>query len=738
MKIDEFCKWPFIHDPVINPRGDELIFSLTRANLEKNKYETNLWTCRRKDYQAGTSEKIYNDLAGQTSAENEFEIRPLTSGGTDSSVLFFPCGKKILFKSQRETQSSADKSSPHKENIFYELPLDGGEARALFSLNLNSSRAIFLDDKHLLISGYYDFAREADWTEVSGLPAWLNGAGYIDGIKSGLFLLDLDKAIASYKADKNKESGEDLASKDGNDNKSDRTGDLAKLLEEAKSFEKSTKSAMRALEEVDMKNGLTRLTPEDFSLSSWDRAGNFIYYSGTDSKDPLHLTQEVYLLENFNSRPAESKLLMKDISVWDILTIPESSSVYLVYTDMKKQGINENARIATLDPDGNLKAFTDPDADIDLANSLGSDARFQGGNYIKARKDGLYFIETQADRVFLMKAGLDGKIEEVVNEQVSVESFDLPADGSADDPIFYLAMDQALSEIYIKDNAGCRKISNFNKELTAKLIRPRSLIFESNGDDIRGFVIPAKGYDPDKDQAKTYPALLWIHGGPKTILGPALYHEMQYFANEGYFVFYTNPHGSSGRGDAFSNIRASYGSKDYQDLMTFADRVLEEYPAIDDKRLGVLGGSYGGFMTNWIISHTDRFAAANSQRSISNWISFYGVSDIGYYFSPDQTFADPKALTSSEAYLRKAWAQSPLKYADKITTPTLFIHSEEDYRCPLEQGLQMYTALKVRGIDSKIVIFKGENHELSRSGRPKSRLKRLFEIKAWFDKYLMK
>ena len=145
-----------------------------------------------------------------------------------------------------------------------------------------------------------------------------------------------------------------------------------------------------------------------------------------------------------------------------------------------------------------------------------------------------------------------------------------------------------------------------------------------------------------------------------------------------------------------------------------------------------MGGSYGGWMTNWIIGHTDRFAAACSQRSISNWISFFGNSDIGYYFTPDQAGTDPWTDAT------KLWDNSPLKYADRVKTPTLFIHSDEDYRCWLPEGLQMYTALKYHGIDSRMVVFHGENHELSRSGKPRARIKRLEEIIAWFRRYLMK
>ena len=156
----------------------------------------------------------------------------------------------------------------------------------------------------------------------------------------------------------------------------------------------------------------------------------------------------------------------------------------------------------------------------------------------------------------------------------------------------------------------------------------------------------------------------------------------------------------------------------------------EIFSEFDKSRVGVTGGSYGGYMTNWIIGHTDRFKCAASQRSISNWISKFGTTDIGYYFNADQNQATPWINHD------KLWWHSPLKYADKAKTPTLFIHSEEDYRCWLAEGLQMFTALKYHGVEARLCMFRGENHELSRSGKPKHRIRRLTEITNWFEKYL--
>jgi dipeptidyl aminopeptidase/acylaminoacyl peptidase len=160
------------------------------------------------------------------------------------------------------------------------------------------------------------------------------------------------------------------------------------------------------------------------------------------------------------------------------------------------------------------------------------------------------------------------------------------------------------------------------------------------------------------------------------------------------------------------------------------DVALEQLDFIDQDRMGVTGGSYGGFMTNWIIGHTHRFMAACAQRSISNWVSKSNTTDIGYFFNKDQQ------QSSAWENHDELWDHSPLKYADKCKTPTLFIHSEEDYRCWITEAYQMFTALKLHHVESRLVIVKGENHELSRSGKPSRRIRRLDEITKWFDHYL--
>ena len=292
-----------------------------------------------------------------------------------------------------------------------------------------------------------------------------------------------------------------------------------------------------------------------------------------------------------------------------------------------------------------------------------------------------------------------------------------------------------LMEIYELKDGKLEKLSAFNDEIhsTRHYSAPEHFTFvDSEGVEVDGWVIKPVGYIP----GTKYPAVLEIHGGPKAAFTESYFHEMQLFASQGYFVMYSNPRGGDGKGSKFADIRGKYGTIDYDNLMQFTDECLARYPGIDGDKLGVLGGSYGGFMTNWIVGNTDRFKAAVSMRGICNWISFTYISDIGYRFGPDQQAAGPAADPANLA--DKMWQHSPLKYAANVTTPTLILHSDEDFRCWIPEAYQWFTALKLNGVETRMHIFKGENHELSRSGKPDHRLRRLEEIINWMDKFLKK
>lgn len=338
--------------------------------------------------------------------------------------------------------------------------------------------------------------------------------------------------------------------------------------------------------------------------------------------------------------------------------------------------------------------------------------------------DMLYFRSTLNNECKLAALAPDGTVHVVAENGGNVSCV------AAHDGKIYCACscEQELPECYeVLPDGTFKPISSLNAGILGDyyVAVPQPLSFEIHGHQIDGFVMLPKDYD----SKKSYPGILHIHGGPNAVFGTVFYHEAQFWANKGYFVFFCNPEGSEGHGDSFLKIAGRFGKEDYETLMRFTDIVLERYPAMDKSRLCVTGGSYGGFMTNWIIGHTDRFVCAVSQRSISNWLTMQTISDIGYHFAKDMMRG------SLEKDLDKMWEQSPLRYAPQVKTPTLFLQSDTDYRTPVDQALQMYGALKDYGVDTRLCIFHGENHGLNRAGKPLHRVRRLQEITDWFEKY---
>ncbi len=227
-----------------------------------------------------------------------------------------------------------------------------------------------------------------------------------------------------------------------------------------------------------------------------------------------------------------------------------------------------------------------------------------------------------------------------------------------------------------------------------------------------------------------YPLVLQIHGGPHAAYGYGFFHEFQLLAAAGYGVLFSNPRGSASYGEAFARaVVGDWGGIDFRDLMAVVDAACR-LDWVDPERLGVAGGSYGGYMTAWIVGHTDRFRAAVAMRALTNWYSFYGTSDIGVHFTEREVPGNP---WDDEGRLL---ARSPIRYAHRVRTPILLIHAEQDYRCPIEQSEQFYVAVKRRKVSAEFVRFPGEDHNLSRSGRPKSRVERLRHILRWFSQHL--
>ncbi len=359
------------------------------------------------------------------------------------------------------------------------------------------------------------------------------------------------------------------------------------------------------------------------------------------------------------------------------------------------------------------------DSELSLYNTIGTDVHF--GKYSQFRKiDGKpYFLSASK--------GSRGELFTIEDDKlVCLSDFEGTVDDAVvvDGKIYAITtLPDRLQEV---EELGVRQLTNIN-DISEYYVAKVNRIWLDKKTKIQGWVLLPE----DFDENKKYPAILDIHGGPKCAYGEIFYHEMQYWVNLGYIVFFCNPRGGDGRGNAFSDLRRQWGGIDFEDIMDFTDEVLKQYPQIDKDRVGVTGGSYGGYMTNWVVSHTNRFKCAATQRSISNMITEVCASDYGIDFPYEMSFTD---LHNCHDEL---WSMSPLKYANNVKTPLLFIHSFEDYRCIFPEALQYYTAIRCNGVDTKIVGFKGENHELSRSGKPKHRIKRLTEITNWMNKYLL-
>ncbi len=603
------------------------------------------------------------------------------SGLGQEGSFFWEDDTHVLFPACRTPAEKKRQEAGESFTSYYRLAVDGGEAQPAFELPLSAGELFPMDD------GRYYFCAQINRDEPD---AYL------------LSKEDKEKKIAEKKKD----------------------ADYEVLEEHPFWFNGGTfRSGERtALFVYDSKDGsVRRMTEGDTDVSSVAWAGGKLWF----------------LCETYRG---VSNFLQPGLSCCDPAT-GEVTCIYPQNTRFFKALEAWNGGLLVLVSDGETHSYEQAPAacfyDVHTGtltricesvgnyyNSTGSDCRLGGGYGFKATEKGIFFCSTQWGNCHVRKLDETGAITPVWEGTGTVDCFDVAPDGS----ILAVAMvENRLQELYALEDGALRKLTGLNDEV----LRDRyvsgyeRITLQSEGEEIEGWILKPMDYDPNK----TYPAILDIHGGPRTVYGEIFFHEMQFWAGQGYFVFFCNPIGSDGRGDDFADITGRYGVHDFRNLMDFTDAVLEKYPQIDRSRVAVTGGSYGGFMTNWIVGHTHRFCCAATQRSIANWISFYGTSDIGIHFGEYQTAAN--IVDSPE----KMWQQSPMKYAVNFRTPTLIIHSDCDYRCPISEGYQMFTALQEQGVPTRMVVFHGENHELSRSGKPTHRVRRLTEITNWFKKY---
>jgi dipeptidyl aminopeptidase/acylaminoacyl peptidase len=341
-----------------------------------------------------------------------------------------------------------------------------------------------------------------------------------------------------------------------------------------------------------------------------------------------------------------------------------------------------------------------------------------------------FAVEDQGDMpIYRVRAAGGMAPERIIVGERQVTGMSRSQDGSqlaftATDPV-------SPSEVFLchAEGTGEKQLTDFNRAWKAEvaLSRPERWRYERAGCTLDCWVMKPCGYEP----AQRYPALLSIHGGPHTQYGHNFFDEFQVYAGAGYAVIYTNPRGSQGYGEAFTRaVHGDWGGDDFADVMAGVDEALRQCPFIDPERLGIMGGSYGGFLTSWTVGHTNRFKAACSERAVNNVNTLFGTSDIGVSFLEAQSGALP--WDNMQWYID----HSPLTYAKNITTPLLIMHAEDDLRCLIEQAEQLFAVLKRLRQEVLFVRFPDENHEMSRSGKPRHRLERFRYILDWFAKYL--
>lgn len=362
-------------------------------------------------------------------------------------------------------------------------------------------------------------------------------------------------------------------------------------------------------------------------------------------------------------------------------------------------------------------------------NILGDWQYEPGADYDWISNDEIVMSVAIGGRDAVVRVTTSGQIREVVGGRRRL--FGVSYDNDHRKVAFVASSINRPTELYVADIDGRneRRLTGFNDALNAEIAWPDAerFTYESvGGREIEAWLMYPHGYEA----GKKYPLVLYIHGGPHSRYGENWFDEFHNLAGAGMFVLFTNPRGSSGYGADFTySTRGEWGGDDMLDILKAVD-IVARRPDVDSTRMGITGGSYGGFMTAWITTKTDRFKAAQVDRMISNWWSWYGSSDA-------------QGLTEFE-FFGKPWDNpmmydtlSPIRYADRVVTPTLIVQSEEDHRTPMTDAEQWFTALKKRGVPVEFVRYPRSNHDLSRTGEPWLLVDRLGRLRQWFTHWLM-
>ena len=671
--IEDLYAFKFLGKPRISPDGQRVAFAVTTIDEGKQEYRTSIW---------------------MVSSEGGEAKRFTTGAGRASNPSWSPDGRWLAFVSEREGEPVGKDEKEQKQrgkgkSQIWLIPTDGGEARQLTFMQHGASNPVWSPDSKRLVFNAPVGPADEETEDGKPLPKarvidrlWyrLDGVGFIYERRDHLFLIDVA-------------GGEPEQLTDGDWDDSDPT---------------------------------------------WSPDGTKIAFVSSRAEDRWRLpTPDVYTLTTNNGKAGDLHCLTDGSLVcsnpsWspDGNTLAFLGALKLrsgghvdVYT-IAATAVKEQATCLTWDFEGSFQDWTNSDmGDEHLAPTpvWSSDGKT------------LYTLASHrgATRIFSLSVdGAGSQPPTLTPGDVHVRDFS--ADRSSNKLAMLIAGATKAPEIYVGSTTSSgelRRLTSFNDAIFNEvyLATPEYMPYTgADGWPMDGWILKPQGFDPKKK----YPLIVEIHGGPATQYGYGFFHEMQVLVGAGYVVFYANPRGSIGYGRDFSlAVRGAWGEKDSLDIMAGVDALLQK-GYIDEQRMGVTGGSYGGFMTNWLVGHTDRFKAAVTQRSVVNLASDFGSGDFGWAFADDELDTTP--WDDLDRYMRL----SPITYVKNIHTPLLILHSEQDLRCNIEQAEQLFAALKYMGREVLFVRFEGQSHGLSRGGHPKLRLKRLHLILDWFQKYL--
>jgi dipeptidyl aminopeptidase/acylaminoacyl peptidase len=610
-----------------------------------------------------------NDYASDIYLWDGEGSRQYTSGGKDSAPRWSPDGRWLAFLSRRDGKSQ-----------IYLLPASGGEAVRLTDRKPGAGTPVW--SPHSGAIAFVGSVPTVDESEDPDAPAPTrvveravykeDGSGFIDDRRSHIFIVD-----------------------------------------------RETKETRQ----------ITRGDVND-DEPGWSPDGRHLAFASNRNPEwDLESRSDLWIVPREGGEP---RRVTDGHGTWTSPCFsPDGSRLALIgYAAPEGEDATYFPQLWTIARDGGAMENLLEGTDLAVGDSVSSDWSTAGANDLQWLEDGLYFLVSQRGTTQLYRR--HDTLESLTPGRHHVMDFTAIPGCVA----YTLAGATHPAEIArqpsghaaAESDARTYVVTSHNADVLAATspVQPEYVTFEgADGVEIDGWVMKPAGFA----EGQRYPLVVYIHGGPVFAYGETFFHEFQTLASEGFGVFYCNPHGSSSRGQEFQvSIMGDWGNLDYRDMLTGVDLVTN-FPWVDAHRLGVAGGSYGGFLTNWLISHTDRFAAACTERSICNAVSQGGTSDWA-------ATRGERLLATPEGDPERLWAMSPLKYVRDVKTPTLIIHSERDDRCPIEQGEQWFMALKRLRVPVRFIRFPEESHGLSRGGKPSRRVERLGYITEWFKRWL--